>query len=95
MFNMDNQEQMEKLDIDLLIKGKYLKSYPTKTRNSDCKYFIEKEKSGEIDIICSVHGTTKQLNEILSARRKSEELNSKIARIMKLVTIIAVSVLVF
>ena len=59
MYNMDNSEFMTKLDLDLLIKGKYLKELPSKPEES-CSYISIGDLSKDGVIACEYHGDLEQ-----------------------------------
>lgn len=89
MYNMDNDEKMDVLDIDLLIKGRYLKSYPTKPEK-ECSYSaigLSSYFKSDLDenaadnaleaISCPVHGNAKQYNTALIEAKKEKEYKQR------------------
>ena len=60
MYNMDVSEMMTKLDIDTLVKGKYLKVSPQKPE-IDCNYLSIGDLTGNGMIYCERHGTIERI----------------------------------
>ena len=55
MYNMDHDTMMTTLDIDTLVKGRYLKSAP-KGPEPECEYFSIGDLSKDGVIACKRHG---------------------------------------
>ena len=55
MYNMDSSTMMDRLDVDLLIKGKYLKERPI-SPHPNCNYSENGDLSGDGVVVCSIHG---------------------------------------
>ena len=55
MYNMDSSSIMNNLDIDILIKGHYLKEKPIEP-DKNCEYFIEGDLSKDGYVYCARHG---------------------------------------
>ena len=62
MYNMDKPNFMKSLDIDLLIKEKYLKTPPTPPEN-DCKYLSDGDLSDSGNVYCKFHGIYDEAKE--------------------------------
>ena len=56
MYNLDNSVMMTTLDVDTLLKGRYLKTAPKGTE-PDCKYISVGDMSGDGYISCERHGS--------------------------------------
>ena len=74
MYNMDYPYSMKSLDIDLLVKGKYLKSKPS-SPEVDCLYLSEGDLNDSGRIYCKLHGEYDKQKE---NELRKKEANDKI-----------------
>lgn len=93
IYNMDHSEPMDDLDIDILIREKYLKKDSIeKVKNNDCTYSGHNlSKDGYVE--CPIHGSPVKQEREQEARKLKEE-KYKIYNLIKLVAIIVVCLLI-
>ena len=61
MYNMDKEKMMEVLDIDTLIKEKYVK--PITKPETSCEYYAIGDLSVDGEVACKEHGSISNPNE--------------------------------
>jgi competence protein ComGC len=76
MYNMDNPQQMRKLNMNSLLKGKYLRHelYPPE---SGCRYESRGDLSGGGHIVCRLHGAVDADIEGLAPQEADYEVSSR------------------
>ena len=55
MYNLDNETMMESLEIDKLVKGKYLRDVP-QGPEPDCEYYSDGNLTNDGEVACRRHG---------------------------------------
>ena len=90
MYNMDNPESMKFLDVDTLVKNKYLKNYPTPPE-TNCRYSSEGDLTQDGSVYCKFHGNIDPEKEKeLKAKERSDEIKSIVFHLLLFIAICSI-----